>query len=158
VVFVNNELDVRILTEHRRKDAHLRRDVLQALMLDARIPSTVDAEVADGQVTLTGAVTWQYQRDEAEFLAGNVRGVSAVRNEVSVASPIPGPRDVKDAITTALQRAARLEAADIGVDTMNGTVRLTGTVGSWWEHDAVLAAAWAAPGVTDVHDHISVRY
>ena len=29
---------------------------------------------------------------------------------------------------------------------------------SWAEHDEAIAAAWAAPGVTEVHDHIKVEY
>src|SRR5512138_556989 len=85
VVFVNDELDVRILDEHRRHDAELRGDVLQALMLDALVPSTVDAAVRDGVVTLTGIVTWQYQRDEAEFVAGNIRGVTGVHDDLYLA-------------------------------------------------------------------------
>src|SRR5437879_2597555 len=45
VEYVNNELDVRILTEHRREDAELRGHVLQALVLDSTVPTTVDATV-----------------------------------------------------------------------------------------------------------------
>jgi osmotically-inducible protein OsmY len=37
-------------------------------------------------------------------------------------------------------------------------VSLTGTVRSWSEHDAALAAAWAAPGVSRVQDNVTVRY
>jgi HSP20 family molecular chaperone IbpA len=53
VINVNNNLDVRVLTEQRREDSELRGDVLQALMLDAVVPTTVDATVKDGMVTLT---------------------------------------------------------------------------------------------------------
>jgi osmotically-inducible protein OsmY len=158
VVFVNNELDVRILTEHRRIDAELRGDVLQALMLDAMVPTTVEATVKNGVVTLTGIATWQYQREEAEFIAGNILGVTGVHDEIRLASPTPNAREVSSAVRTALERTAALEADDIEIDTLNGTVRLTGSVGSWWEHDAVLAAAWAAPGVDRVDDRLSIRY
>ena len=72
VVLVNNELDVWIRTEHRREDADLRRDVLQALALDDEVPATVDVRVDDGFVTLVGTARWQHERDEAEFVAGNV--------------------------------------------------------------------------------------
>jgi osmotically-inducible protein OsmY len=51
---VNNELEVRILTEHRRSDADLRGSVLQAMMLDSLVPSTIDARVDNGVVTLIG--------------------------------------------------------------------------------------------------------
>jgi osmotically-inducible protein OsmY len=34
----------------------------------------------------------------------------------------------------------------------------SGTVGSWGEHDAAVAATWAAAGVTAVEDRIVVEY
>ena len=132
---LNNELDVRILNEHRREDADLRGHVLQALVLDSTIPTTVDATVRAGQVTLTGVATWKYQRDEAEFIAGNVRGVTEVHNEIALATPVPSPGDVSQSIKRAFERDAKLQASNISVDTLNGTVRLTGTVNSWSEHD-----------------------
>src|ERR1700754_1196733 len=61
VTSVDNQLQVRLLTDARRDDADIRGDVLQALMLDSMVPKTVDAEVNDGYVTLTGTVDWQYQ-------------------------------------------------------------------------------------------------
>jgi osmotically-inducible protein OsmY len=81
VINVNNNLDVRVLTEQRREDSELRGDVLQALMLDAVVPTTVDATVKDGMVTLTGTAQWQYQRDEAEFVAANVLGVIGISRQ-----------------------------------------------------------------------------
>jgi osmotically-inducible protein OsmY len=37
-------------------------------------------------------------------------------------------------------------------------VMLSGAVGSWVEHDAAVAAAWAAPGVNAVEDRIVMEY
>jgi osmotically-inducible protein OsmY len=126
--------------------------------LDSTIPTTVDATVKAGQVTLTGVATWRYKRDEAEFVAGNVLGVTGVHNEVALATPVPSSADVSQAIKKALERDAKLQASNISVETLNGAVRLTGTVSSWSEHDAALAAAWAAPGVTEVDDRVNVRF
>jgi osmotically-inducible protein OsmY len=42
------------------------------------------------------------------------------------------------------------------VEIYDGTVVLTGRVSWWFEHDAAVAAAWAAPGVTSVDDRILV--
>ena len=158
VSFVENDLTVRILTEHRKEDAELRRDVLQALTLDAMVPKTVDASVRDGFVTLTGTTDWQYQRDEAEFVAGNVPGVGGVENDVFLTSPTPYPEDVEDSIKRAFQRNAKVDADNVGVETLNGTAILTGTVRSWAERDSAVDAAWAAPGVTDVEDRLHVVY
>ena len=53
VTSLDNQLQVRLLNDQRRSDAELRGDVLQALMLDSLVPTTVDAKVEDGFVTLT---------------------------------------------------------------------------------------------------------
>ena len=158
VLFVDNDLDVRILTEHRREDADVRGAVLQALTLDTLIPDTVDATVKDGIVTLTGTTTWQFQRNEAEFVAGNILGVTGVLDKINLDNPTPDVGNVKHSIKKALQRDAKLDADTIDVESTNGTVQLTGSVGSWSEHDTALAAAWAAPGVINVDDRINVRY
>lgn len=158
VLAVSNDLNVRILNEERHEDADLRGDVLQALMLDALVPSSIDANVKGGFVTLTGTADWQYQRDEAEFIAGNVAGVTGIENDVNLASPTPYAGDVKDSIKKAMNRDAKLDAENIGVDTMNGTAVLTGTVRSWAEHDSAVQAAWSAPGVTDVDDRLAIVY
>ena len=70
---------------------HVRRDVLPALMLDTQVPSTIDATVKDGVVTLTGTADWQDQRDEAAFVAGNVREVFGVVNQVVLTTPWEAP-------------------------------------------------------------------
>ena len=158
VVEVDNELHVRILDERRRDDAELRGDVLQALMLDSLIPTTVDAKVSYGLVTLTGIVDHQYQRDEAAFVAANVLGVVGVDEEITLSDPTPDPGDVAHDIKKAFERDAKLDAQNLSVESSNGTVTLRGTVSSWSERDAAVAAAWASPGARAVHDHLSVVY
>jgi osmotically-inducible protein OsmY len=158
VTKVTNELDVQLLTEHRREDGELRRDVLQALMLDTLVPSTIEVGVSDGFVTLTGGADWQYQREEAEFIAGNILGVTGVENDVYLAWPTPSVGDVQHAIKKALERDAKLDADNLVVASSDGAVTLRGSVRSWSEHDAAVGAAWAAPGVRTVHDHLTVSY
>jgi len=158
VVSVDDELDVRLLDDDRRDDADLRGDVLQALMLDTLVPTTIDATVKDGYVTLGGIAQWQYQREEAEFVAGNVPGVVGLQDDVYLTVPTADPDDVQHAITKALERGAKIEANNISVGSTDGTVTLTGAVGSWHEHDTAVAAAWAAPGVTKVDDRLTIVY
>jgi len=88
VTAVDNIVDVRLLTEHRRADAELRADVLHALSLNGMIPSTVDASVDDGTVLLSGTVDLEHQREEAVRIAGNVRGVVNVLNDIFLNPPL----------------------------------------------------------------------
>jgi osmotically-inducible protein OsmY len=155
---VDNELTVRLLDDIRRDDADVRGAVLQALMLDAIVPSSIDASVKDGIVTLTGMAPFNYQRDEAEFVAGNVPGVIGLDDEVELTFDDPSPTDVRQSIAKAFKRDASLDAEALSIDTFDGTVTLSGHVESWVEHDAAVNAAWAAPGVLTVDDQIVVDY
>jgi osmotically-inducible protein OsmY len=98
VISVDNDLQVRLMNDAKRGDAEVRGDVLQALMLDSLVPSTVDAKVDDGLVTLTGTANWQYQRDEAEFVASNIVGTLDVVDEIDLQYPTPDRSDVKESI------------------------------------------------------------
>jgi osmotically-inducible protein OsmY len=158
VIGVDNELDIRLLDDSTRDDAELRGDVLQALMLDSLIPTTVDTRARNGFVILGGTADWQYQRDEAEFLAASVPGVSAVQNDIRLTSA-PNARAVEKDISEAFRRNAKVDADRLSVDAAPcGRVTLAGTVSSWAEHDEAVAAAWPAPGVTEVDDQIVVAY
>ena len=158
VTSVDSELSVRLLDGNRRNDADVRGGVLQALMLDAAVPSTIDASVKDGIVTLTGTTPFNYQRAEAEFVAGNVPGVIDVDDQVELTIADPTPSDVRNSITKAFKRDASLDADSLSIDTFDGTVTLSGHVDSWVEHDAAVNAAWAAPGVMVVEDDLVVDY
>jgi osmotically-inducible protein OsmY len=158
VKLVDNELQVRLMNNSKRDDADLRGDILQALVLDSLVPGTVDATVDVGFVTLTGTAEWQYQRDEAEFVAANILGVLDVWNKIELTGAMPSADDVKSAIKSAFKRNAKIDAKDLRVETKNGTITLEGVVASWSEHDEAVAAAWAAPGVRKVDDKLLVTY
>jgi osmotically-inducible protein OsmY len=154
---VRNNLDVRPLIGDRRVDAVLRGEVLQALTLNSLVPAGIDASVRDGIVTLTGKVNWNFEREEVEATAGNVRGVRGIRSELVL---IPGAKevDVKSAIEQALKRNATIDADSVSVEASDGKVTLRGSASSWAARDAAVEAAWSVPNVTQVEDHIGIRY
>jgi osmotically-inducible protein OsmY len=155
---VDNQLKVRLLDGQGRSDSDLRGVVLQALMLNSSVPKTVDATVTDGFVTLTGTVSWQYQRDEADFVASSIAGLLDVFNEIEIVPPMPNAADTEDSIKKAFLRNAALDADELTISTLNGAVTVKGTVRSWAEHDEAIDAAWAAPGVTSVRDDLTIKY
>jgi osmotically-inducible protein OsmY len=158
VISVDNQLQVKLMNDDKRADADLRGDVLQALMLDSLVPTTVDAKVDDGFVTLTGTADWQYQRDEADYVASNIVGALDVVDEIELNNPAPRADDVQESIKSAFKRNAAIDGDDLLISTDNGSVTISGSVSSWAEHDEALDAAWAAPGVTPVYDDMTVAY
>jgi osmotically-inducible protein OsmY len=157
VTRVANELRVQVPDKDRRDDEDLAGDVLEALMLDVSVPTTVDAQARDGFVTLTGTAQWHYQREAAEARTANVPGVAGIDNAISL-TRTPNAREARDVIRAAFRRDAALEADGLSVEASSGgVVILSGTVSSWAAHDQAVAAAWSAPGVTQVDDRICVQ-
>jgi len=156
VTWLANELEVQLSDADRRSDEDLRGDVLEALMLDVSVPMTIDVQARDGFVTLTGTAAWHHQREAAESRTAEVPGVAGIDNAITLTQALEA-RDAADAISSAWRRDAVLAADVLTVETSSGgLVIVSGTVGSWAAHDHAVAAAWSAPGVTQVEDRIRV--
>jgi osmotically-inducible protein OsmY len=81
--------------------------------------------------------------------------VTGVSNTIAV-KPTVSPTNIKSQIEAALERNAILDAENINVQIDGRKVILTGTVSSWAEREEAEAAAWAAPGVTDLKDSLTI--
>jgi osmotically-inducible protein OsmY len=158
VTNVNDDLQVRLMTDARRADSEIRAAALEALMLDSLVPADeIDVKVRDGVLTLTGVVSWQYQRDAAEDDVLPLIGIVDIDDQIVVANEVTAA-GVANRINDAFERNAQLNDSDIAVSSSNGSVTLAGIVGTWSEHDEAIDAAWSAPGVTRVRDDLEVVY
>jgi osmotically-inducible protein OsmY len=150
---VANDIEVKPMT---RTDPEIARDVLEMMKLDLRVPDDrLKAGIQNGFVTLDGKVDWYYQREAAESCARKVNGVRGVTNKIEV-KPTVSTTEVKTKIEDALRRSAEVDARRIIVSAQDGAVTLNGNVRSWFEKQEAERAAWAAPGVSRVTDHITV--
>lgn len=105
---------------------------------------------------MTGDLDWHFQRAEAAAAIQHLSGVAAVVNDIRVRAGVSLP-EVKNRIEKALRRNAELDASRITVRTDGGRVGLSGKVHAWFERDIAERAAWAVPGVTEVHDDIVIE-
>ena len=153
---VANDLAVDLPDVHTPSDADIAQRALSALEWHVAVPhKRVRITVSDGWLTLEGNVEWMFQRRAAEDAVRNLFGVRGITNSMNVRPHVHADQ-VKEKIEAALRRNAELDAEAIHVETHEGRVVLQGRVRSWAEHEDVIDAAWAAPGVVRVEDHIAV--
>ncbi len=146
---VADELSVRINGAHAHDDSEIAEAALRALNWDVWVPKTVTAKIQAGMITLEGRVDWNYQRDSAERAVRNLEGVTSVNNAIKVKTAATVSQ-VRERVEAALQRQATRDASTIQVATSGSVVTLSGSASSWHAIEEATAAAWAAPGVTDV--------
>jgi osmotically-inducible protein OsmY len=82
--------------------------------------------------------------------------VKGVINLITVKQPAINSSEVKLKIENALRRATELEAAHINVEVEGNKVVLRGNVRSGAERSDAERAAWAAPGVGQVEDNLTI--
>lgn len=151
---IANEIEVRSPSD--RTDTEIAQSAVKALKWNVMVPSDrITVKVADGWLTLTGEVSWDYQRRAAEQAVRNLPGVKGISNLITIRPRIE-PKDVKQRIEETFKRAATYDANRVTVQVSGGEVTLRGSVRSWTERHEAEKAAWAAPGVTAVHNYITV--
>lgn len=154
---VANEIEVKLPDRITPDDANIAQRALSALDWNVAVPKgRVKVTVAQGWITLEGEVEWYYQKNAAEDAVRNLMGVRGITNALLL-RPRLHAGEVKEKIEAALRRNAEIDAKHISVEAREGTIVLRGDVRSWAEHEDAIHAAWSAPGVVNVEDHIAIR-
>jgi osmotically-inducible protein OsmY len=153
---VANDLEVRLASSSERPDPEIARAAIDALKWNVSVPADrIKVKVEKGWVTLEGEVDWYFQKEAAERAVRPITGVKGVTNLVTVRVR-PAASDVKKKITDALERGAEFDAGRITVEVSGNKAILRGTVRSFAERRDAERAAYNAPGVTEVENHLLV--
>ncbi len=152
---VTNGIRVIIPFNQQRDDDDIALAAMSNLEWNCLLPETVTVQVSGGLVTLSGSVERHQQKEEALRALSTLSGITGIHNEI-VIQPSAASGDVKSLIEAALRRNAIVDSSHIKVHVGNGVASLRGTVRSRAEYDEAMHAAWAAPGITKVEDHITV--
>jgi osmotically-inducible protein OsmY len=151
---VANELVVRLTGD--RIDPDIAKDAVNALSFNLSVPKTIKVTVRNGHLTLDGSCEWHFQRRAAENAVQHIPGVKGVTNYV-VVKPHLSAALVREKIEAALRRSAVIDSKNIRVVTTGSKVTLSGRVPSYAERREAEHAAWAAPGVSEVVNDVTVE-
>lgn len=154
---VVNDLIVHPKSSRSITETDIAKEVERALTWSSNVPDTVKAEIKGHAVILTGEVNWDFQRQAAKRAVQYLRDVYTVESRITLAAR-PSSADAEERIKNALIRNAQIDANTIDARVSGNKVTLTGTVRSWAEKQQAGQAAWASPHVTEVENHIIVRY
>lgn len=112
----------------------------------------VAAAVADGVVTLTGAVQDDERRVLIEQELLRLPEVLDVHNHLEVATPAG---DLRTKFRALLERE-EVPTTGITIEAEDGAVVLSGRAAGWFDRDAAQRLAWTLPGVRSVENRITL--
>ncbi|HVM61098.1 MAG TPA: BON domain-containing protein [Verrucomicrobiae bacterium] len=139
------------VTPVSRPDGDIRKDILTALLQDPATESyQISVSVSNAVVTLTGAVGSWPESQLAERVAKSVKGAREIRNDITI-NYLAKRTDEEIAadIRAALRWDIWVNGQVIDVNVKNGTVMLSGSVGSAIVKRRAVEDAWVI-GATSV--------
>ena len=140
------------IREFRNKAFELVRESTESAM------GSIDIEVADGVVTLNGAVPGLVSKRLAGAMAWWVPGSRDVINGIAVEPPEEdAPIRIQEAVKIVLEKNPFIEAGQVRVGVRNRVVRLTGVVHLQEQREMAENDAWSVFGVDKVINEIAVK-
>jgi len=153
---VAEEIRVELPFERVRGDDDIAAAAIGRLEWDTAVPAdAITVKVEHGWITLTGQVTWYYQKQAAAQDIARLMGVVGLSNKVIV-KPVVDVTDIAQRISDALDRSSLFDNQKVVVTADRGNVHLTGKVRSTHDRQVAWEVAWSAPGATSVENDIAV--
>ena len=152
-------LAVPAMATQKFEDDKITRAIDTELWLDEEVQShLIDVTTNNGIVTLSGSVDNILAHDRARKLAGTIRGVRAVVNEIKVKPIIRSDEEITRDIEDAFVTDPATESYEIDTTVSKGVVTLSGNVESWQESRLAELVAKGIKGVREVNNAITVTY
>lgn len=154
---IADEIVVHRLTDPR-SDSDIALAASNLIMWNDDVPEeSVKIKVQDHVLTLTGEVSWNFEREAAYRSVKHLEGLRDIRNRITLKPrPHANAADTEVLIRRAIMRHASLDASRVHASVDGTRVILTGTVSSHAEKVAAAAAAWSSPHVDHVENKITV--
>jgi osmotically-inducible protein OsmY len=152
------KIEVRYPSAYSKTNAEIAAEVLTALQARRDVPlDKVKVKVEAGWITLTGELTWNYQKEAAKDTIKYLTGVTGVTNKITIKSESMESVE-KAGIEKALKRNWAFYDKNVQVQVSGHIATLTGTVDSLYQKNEAGSIAWNAPGVWTVDNKLLVDW
>jgi len=121
-------------------------------------PNNLDVNTSQGIVTLSGSINDFLDKRRAVQIAESVRGVLGVVDRIAVTPGIRPDEDIRKDILMALLNDPATTSYQIAVSVKDGTVTLTGKVGSLAESRLAQRVAETVKGVKEARNQLLVNF
>lgn len=153
---ITNKIQVHATQMPSINDDVIIRQATDTLAWDVRINNQkITICVINGWLTLRGEVDWHFQKCLAMQDICRLFGVVGVSNEI-VVRPKVAMLDVDDGLKAAFSRNGSFDAENIVVTRDDSDIMLTGLVPSYLGRTLAAETAWLSPGVTQVHELLTI--
>jgi osmotically-inducible protein OsmY len=155
---IADDIEVKFPNSLHRTDGGIAAAAANQINGSMIIPTgAIDVTVREGWITLSGEVEWWYQMNFAEQVVHHLPGVKGVSNLIAIKTKLTAT-GVETDIAAAFKRNAVVDANQIKVEILENKVVLRGEVRNHAERDEAERVAWAAPGVSSVENHLTVKW
>ncbi len=152
------KIEVRYPSSYSKTNAEIADEVVAALKARWDVADEkVKVKVESGWVTLTGELSWHFQKEAAHDAIKGLMGVTGVTNNITIKSESMEAVEKAD-IESALKRNWAFCDSDIHVKVTGHRATLTGTVNSLYRKDKAGSIAWNAPGIWSVDNELVVDW
>lgn len=151
-------IEVKIPRSWVKTDLEIKHEVQNALKFNWIIPhDKLSIYVEDGWLTLTGVLTWNFQRETTLQAASYIMGVRGITNDITIKAEMEMIIEQKD-VEKALALSWTFDDHDINVKVSGTIVTLTGTVNSWQQKEEAGRIVWNTPGISQLNNDLEIDY
>jgi osmotically-inducible protein OsmY len=144
-------------TPDPKSDREISSAIERQLEADAAVSAhLIDLQVRDGIAVLSGSVNHLLARERAQLLAETVRGVRSVVNTLTVNPVNRSDKDIATDAKIAIARDPATDLYEVGVEVINGTAILRGSVDSLAERQLAGQVVSGVRGIKPVQNDLQV--